>query len=161
MKSSLTVLMTSPVRNASWPYRIMPSKNRTLPKGMENRQFGSWIRGNCRKIIAPIQTKKIRQSAISSRLTLSGYIKCIILTLSIFCGSAQANCHGKFVNPLTDVCWKCVFPLTIMGIDIVKGNPSPKGPKGPVCFCKKPPLNLPMPGVPIGFWEPVRLIDIT
>ena len=22
------------------------------------------------------------------------------------------NCHGRFVNPLTDVCWSCLFPYT-------------------------------------------------
>lgn len=70
-------------------------------------------------------------------------------------------CMGRFVNPVTDICWKCVFPITIAGVQIVGGNPEPASPKTPLCFCKKPPLNVPMPGIPISFWEPVRLVDVT
>src|SRR3546814_10668066 len=25
------------------------------------------------------------------------------------------KCTGKFVNPLTDVCWSCMFPLSVGG----------------------------------------------
>ena len=32
------------------------------------------------------------------------------VTLSV---QAQAACHGRFANPVTDVCWECLFPLTI------------------------------------------------
>lgn len=74
---------------------------------------------------------------------------------------ANAKCVGRFVNPVTDICWKCLFPLRVMGVEIVKGGPSPKKSRDPICWCKRPPLNQPMPGIPIGFWEPVRLIDVT
>lgn len=75
--------------------------------------------------------------------------------------SVEAKCVGRFLNPITDICWKCLFPLTIGGVEIVKGNPSPKPPSSPLCICKKPPLNVPTPGIPVGFWEPVRLVDVT
>ena len=26
---------------------------------------------------------------------------------------AGPTCHGRFMNPITDICWSCVFPLTI------------------------------------------------
>lgn len=26
---------------------------------------------------------------------------------------ADAPCYGKFPNPFTDVCWKCIFPISI------------------------------------------------
>jgi len=48
-----------------------------------------------------------------------------------------------------------------MGIDVVKGNPSPQVSRDPICFCPRPSLPAPVPGVPVGFWEPVRLVDIT
>ena len=85
----------------------------------------------------------------------------IFFFLSVFSLSIQANCVGKFVNPITDVCWKCVFPITIMGLDVMRGNPSPQAPRTPICVCNRPPLNIPVPGIPVGFWEPVRLVDVT
>src|SRR3546814_13146742 len=38
-----------------------------------------------------------------------------------FAPSAQAagpTCNGKFVNPITDVCWSCLFPLSVGGLTI-------------------------------------------
>nr|WP_284525246.1 TraU family protein [Orientia tsutsugamushi] len=32
---------------------------------------------------------------------------------------AAAGCVGRFVNPITDVCWKCLFPITIAGFKVV------------------------------------------
>ena len=26
---------------------------------------------------------------------------------------ADALCEGNFVNPITDICWDCLFPMTI------------------------------------------------
>ncbi|MEI6096142.1 MAG: conjugal transfer protein TraU, partial [Gammaproteobacteria bacterium] len=26
---------------------------------------------------------------------------------------ASSACKGHFINPITDVCWNCLFPLTI------------------------------------------------
>ena len=71
------------------------------------------------------------------------------------------TCKGRFVNPITDICWKCIFPITILGVEVAKGRPSPPEPKAPLCFCKRPPLPVPVPGIPISFWEPVRLADVT
>lgn len=73
----------------------------------------------------------------------------------------QAKCVGRSLNPVTDICWKCIFPLTIAEITVVNGNPSPKNPSQFICVCNRPPFNQPTPGIPIGFWEPVRLVDVT
>jgi conjugal transfer pilus assembly protein TraW len=27
--------------------------------------------------------------------------------------AAGPTCHGRFMNPITDICWSCMFPLTI------------------------------------------------
>jgi conjugal transfer pilus assembly protein TraU len=32
-------------------------------------------------------------------------------------------------------------------------------PSNPICMCTK--SNIPIPGITIGFWEPVRLVDVT
>ena len=81
-----------------------------------------------------------------------------------FLGSSVANaggtCGGSFINPITDVCWDCMFPLRLAGVKIQSGKqvdtPSPTN--KPLCLCKDP---LPRAGIPIEFWEPVRLIDVT
>lgn len=79
---------------------------------------------------------------------------CLIMSLS----SLQAKCVGRFINPVTDVCWKCLFPLKIAGITVVRGGPDPKSPSKIICKCKKP---VPRIGIPIAFWEPARLVDVT
>ncbi|KJV85930.1 putative conjugative transfer TraU domain protein [Orientia tsutsugamushi str. UT76] len=30
-----------------------------------------------------------------------------------------------------------------------------------ICLCPKPGIPIPVPGIPVGFWEPVRLVDVT
>lgn len=68
------------------------------------------------------------------------------------------TCHGRFMNPITDICWSCLFPLTIGSIPIVnEGPPDTDNPSSPLCYCSNPPRL----GVAIGFWEPVRLVDVT
>ena len=76
---------------------------------------------------------------------------------------AGIDCPGRFVNPITDVCWKCLLPITIAGIEVTPnagGIDTPAPTRLPVCFCPRPGLP-PIPGIPIGFWEPVRLVDVT
>jgi len=74
--------------------------------------------------------------------------------------SKSATCTGKMINPITDVCWSCLFPITIGAIPVVPSNlPDTKNPPLPVCVCEKG--GFPVPGITIGFWEPVRLTDVT
>ena len=69
-----------------------------------------------------------------------------------------ATCHGRFANPITDICWNCLFPLTIGGIGIVSdGQPDIGNPSSPICYCNNPPRL----GISIGFWEPARMVDVT
>lgn len=89
----------------------------------------------------------------------------LILLVILPSNAALANitCQGHFVNPITDICWSCLLPISIGGLNIGKGM-SPKkrdtkNPTSPVCLCTK--ANVPVPGIAIGFWEPTRLIDIT
>ena len=39
----------------------------------------------------------------------------LILTFifSLLCSSSWAACYGKITNPVTDVCWECIFPITV------------------------------------------------
>lgn len=102
--------------------------------------------------------------------SLSGfsYFLTILLLVSLLATSfaAKASCHGRFVNPITDICWKCLFPITIAGIKVTDGDydtPAPKlaAPPIPLCLCARNGVGVPIPGIPIGFWEPARLVDVT
>jgi len=70
-----------------------------------------------------------------------------------------ATCHGSFVNPITDVCWSCLFPLSFGNAISFGGSaPDTDNPALPACICPDIP---PRPGLAIGFWEPIVLVDVT
>lgn len=73
----------------------------------------------------------------------------------------SSKCVGKFINPITDICWSCIFPISIAGVKINSGSNKhdTENPSNIICGCMK--NALPIPGISIGFWEPIRLVDIT
>ncbi len=91
-------------------------------------------------------------------------IHCILLVVMVVFWSSFSfiqACPGRFVNPITDICWSCMFPLTIGPVNINRnGRDDTPNPGGIICFCPRPPIPQ-VPGIPAGFWEPVRLVDIT
>jgi conjugal transfer pilus assembly protein TraU len=76
----------------------------------------------------------------------------MIITLHLY-----ANCTGRFVNPITDICWSCLFPITLGGMRISANNEDTPNPKQLICKCYNP-LRI---GIPVSFWEPSRLVDVT
>lgn len=87
----------------------------------------------------------------------------LLVCWAAFTGTAhaKAQCAGKFINPITDICWKCLFPLSIAGRTIAnpdKDRSTPSEDKSLFCKCGAP---IPRIGIPIGFWEPFRLADVT
>ena len=86
----------------------------------------------------------------------------LVIVLLGSLGTWQARsttCNGRFVNPITDICWSCLFPITIGPVSIGEGREDTKNASSPICLCPK--LGVPVPGIPVGFWEPVRLVDVT
>ena len=76
-------------------------------------------------------------------------------------GSAGAQtCTGRFVNPIADVCWECLLPVSIGPISIgsASGAPDTANPSSPICLCGSP---IPRIGLSLGVWEPARLMDVT
>lgn len=70
-----------------------------------------------------------------------------------------SQCKGHFVNPITDVCWDCLFPLTIGSSKVVKSHyPDTDNPGSALCSCPEKKQYL---GVSIGYWEPTALVDVT
>lgn len=76
----------------------------------------------------------------------------------------SAACTGHFVNPISDVAWSALFPMSIGNIPVVKssvGLPDTTNPSSPICIC---PMSAPpyvRVGLTIGYWEPYALVDVT
>ncbi|HEX4045768.1 MAG TPA: conjugal transfer pilus assembly protein TraU [Gammaproteobacteria bacterium] len=73
---------------------------------------------------------------------------------------ASGTCQGNFVNPITDVCWSCLFPMTIGSTTVFNGSvpDSKEHPSSPICLCGTPIVR---PGISTGFWEPIAMTDVT
>ena len=89
----------------------------------------------------------------------------ILLLIALFSLSSMAEegkCNGRFLNPITDICWSCMFPITIGKIPLIRSSKfkDTTNPSMPVCFCDRGGIPM-VPGLTIGFWEPIRLIEIT
>ena len=80
--------------------------------------------------------------------------------LLVSAGAAGQSCSGRFVNPITDVCWECLFPISIgpAAITSPAGAPDTPNPSSPICFCGSP---IPRVGLSLGVWEPARLVDVS
>ena len=75
--------------------------------------------------------------------------------------AVPTNCTGHFVNPITDIDWAGLFPMSVGGLEVWpnwNGVPDTPNPGFPLCLCGTP---IPRVGIEVGFWEPVRLVDVT
>ncbi len=75
--------------------------------------------------------------------------------------AASSLCPGRIPNPVTDVCWSCMTPITIAKAATVssKGTlPDITTDAAPVCACGSG-LSLKV-GLNISFWEPVRTAEV-
>ncbi len=83
-----------------------------------------------------------------------------LLMLFLFAGhvpaaSADSACEGRFVNPITDICWSCIFPLSLGSIKVSQGKvPDTANPSMPIQICPAPPPLFRRIGLAIGYWEP-------
>jgi conjugal transfer pilus assembly protein TraU len=88
-------------------------------------------------------------------------MKPFFLTLILFALTAHeacAVCSGTFINPVTDVCWSCMFPMQVGAVDYGNGQESPPGNVVlPACTCASGASVI--IGVSIAYWEHARLIE--
>ncbi len=62
--------------------------------------------------------------------------------------AADPSCEGRFVNPITDVCWRCIFPLSLGSVQVGKGDlPDTSNPGSPLQLCPAPPPIFVRPGL--------------
>src|SRR3990167_6154689 len=85
------------------------------------------------------------------------WFKFAILMVAFYIHTAlAAPCTGHFVNPITDVCWSCLFPLSIGNTQVVHADlPDTTNAGSPIGTC---PGRI---GLNIGYWEPIALTEVT
>ena len=81
---------------------------------------------------------------------------CTFLIIFVFGASVSyAVCKADVFNPITDICWQCIFPIRMGGIDIIGSDidsPSDNVDSG---LC----LGGTTFGISTSFWEPARIIE--
>lgn len=82
----------------------------------------------------------------------------VVLVFSATDGAVAGSCQGKFANPITDICWSCLFPLSLGGVTLMSENQEDTQTTSSfLCTCSNPPKV----GVTTSFWEPARRVDVT
>ncbi len=91
-------------------------------------------------------------------MKLRRLILLIVLSIFIYTDDAYSVCRGTLFNPIKDVNWNGVFPISIAGVT-VKGpdNPLPDTIDPVICKCKKGPVTI--VGISVSFWEPANIIE--
>ena len=87
----------------------------------------------------------------------------ILVPIILISSRAQAGgaCNGEILDPIADVAWNCVFPISIGAIAVPKSDhhkPDTENFSSPICLCK---LIPPSPGLAVGYWEPIRSVEVT
>ena len=112
-----------------------------------------------------VDSTQFSRTNTKNQLNYKTFIVLILIMVTPISASASVTCKGHFVNPITDICWSCLLPISIGGLSIGNGvmpkKRDIKNPTSPLCACSKFGQPIPIPGISIGFWEPVRLVDIT
>jgi conjugal transfer pilus assembly protein TraU len=83
----------------------------------------------------------------------------------------ESKCKSEFPNLVSDICWKCLFPIRIGGkkildfgsmpdsIPSITGNPDDYNPDEYICTCKDSQGRIRF-GIYVSFWEPVRVLEV-
>mgnify|MGYP004641367831 CR=1 FL=1 len=80
-------------------------------------------------------------------------------------GGVNAGCPSAEVfsgKMLTNLCWECVFPLVISGVQISAGPssaPDGIGNAPGLCICPEP-NYISSVGIPTSLWEPARMVEL-
>lgn len=84
----------------------------------------------------------------------------ILMTLIslLLCISSAWGKGGSIINPVTDVCWKCLFPIHVAGANVTPNAKDNVSYSKGLCFCAGTP---PKAGIPLAFWEPSHLVEVT
>lgn len=93
-------------------------------------------------------------------------IRFVLLAVLMCLGISTASwavCRPTLMNPVTDVCWNCMFPIRIASIPIIpnsSGLPDYNQQTVPVCTCPAPPPIFVRIGVPLEYWSPTYTMEV-
>lgn len=103
------------------------------------------------------------------RKLLSKFLGSVGLALALLVGATSANaiglavCDGKTLNPMSDLDWNLMYPITVAGARMTSGknlvNPPLMEMMPPTCFCPTY-LGYSMFGIGVTYWEPVYVAEI-
>lgn len=96
--------------------------------------------------------------ALALMLLLAFTLACLLVFAPPARAGGLGTCTGKFPNPVTDICWSCILPITLGGVQLANlgGQEDIPNPGVPLCSCGTNPTI----GISIGFWEPVRHVEV-
>ena len=86
----------------------------------------------------------------------------LMLSATVF--GEGPKCKTKMINPIKDICWRCMFPITVGSMKVVPSSkklPDTNNPKSPICICEMEAPPYMRIGLTIGYWEPFSLSDVT
>lgn len=91
------------------------------------------------------------------------WIKLIGFLLAVaWCAPSQAACtDDDFIDPINDIVWDCIFPITVMSIPFDYGEHPPDSNNSDIT-CQCPGTYGPYDpgwGFIVTFWEPARMMD--
>jgi conjugal transfer pilus assembly protein TraU len=104
----------------------------------------------------------IINNTINNTKNIINILILFILISIINIRNVSAVCSGRIFNPLTDVCWSCMLPISIGSVE-TKASTLPDTINPPLvpCVCPGKILGLPQVGLPVGFWEGMKIFDVT
>ncbi len=89
----------------------------------------------------------------------------VVMFISGYAQASPVNppCQGKFLNPIGDICWRCLLPISIGSVQIFNDADYPDSPNpgALVCVCPTPTPPWLRIGLAIGVWEPTYLVEVT
>ncbi|WP_425912847.1 TraU family protein [Pseudomonas sp. GWSMS-1] len=59
----------------------------------------------------------------------------------------------------TDICWTCLFPIRVAGVQITPGSAPAKASKKTYCICEEGSSGIYKPGIVTAMWEPARIVE--
>jgi conjugal transfer pilus assembly protein TraU len=92
-------------------------------------------------------------AAILTLIAAAGFCPCAAAA-----EDSKLTCFGRFMNPISDVCWTCIFPISFGAFAIDFGQEDIPNPASPICICPGYPIRV---GLEVGFWEPARTLEVT
>ena len=89
-----------------------------------------------------------------SRSLLFPVVAALVLILTLP-SVGRASCSADFFDPITDICWNCIFPITLGGITVFDSDiDSPDDDiSSPLCLCGT------TFGLSASFWEIARVVE--